>query len=164
MAKHKRVISDEVRQAARERMKAMWAKKRGAPVVEDLSDIAPVATMEKKRDPEVQAVLDSMSPERKAKLAMIQNRMLQSKEGQEALARHEAEKQAVTQTIVIDPAPVLTEPVKIGTPGALIPPARIGSREVNLIVRTDGTVVSQYGPCLCGAPKREWHRICVKER
>lgn len=41
---------------------------------------------------------------------------------------------------------------------------RLGSREVHLIVRTDGTMVSQYGPCVCGLPKREWHKICLKEK
>jgi len=39
---------------------------------------------------------------------------------------------------------------------------RVGSREVNLIVRTNGTMVSQHGPCVCGKPKREWHDICLK--
>lgn len=38
---------------------------------------------------------------------------------------------------------------------------RIGSREVNLVVRTDGTMVSLLGPCVCGVPKREWHKLCL---
>lgn len=40
---------------------------------------------------------------------------------------------------------------------------RVGSRELVLRVRTDGQMVSLQGPCLCGAVKREWHQICLKE-
>lgn len=40
---------------------------------------------------------------------------------------------------------------------------RVGSREVVLRVRTDGQMVSLQGPCLCGAAKREWHQICLKQ-
>lgn len=40
---------------------------------------------------------------------------------------------------------------------------RVGSREVVLRVRTDGQMVSLQGPCVCGAMKREWHQICLKE-
>ena len=41
---------------------------------------------------------------------------------------------------------------------------RIGSKELRLIVRTDGTVVSQFDTCLCGAQKNEWHRHKIVER
>ena len=27
-----------------------------------------------------------------------------------------------------------------------------------------GEIVSQLGPCICGAGKREWHPICLKEQ
>lgn len=51
-----------------------------------------------------------------------------------------------------------------GTANVMVmPPIRIGSREVTLVVRTDGTMVSVNGPCVCGEGKRAWHRICLKE-
>ena len=46
-------------------------------------------------------------------------------------------------------------------PHATMPPTRSGSREISIIVKNDGTMVSQYGPCVCGAAKREWHKICL---
>lgn len=41
--------------------------------------------------------------------------------------------------------------------------ARVGSHEVVLRVRTDGQMASLQGPCVCGARKREWHQICLKQ-
>lgn len=60
---------------------------------------------------------------------------------------------------------LITQKVYADGPGLLttLPPPRIGSREVRIIVRTDGTMVSQYGPCICGAGKNQWHKICLKE-
>lgn len=43
-------------------------------------------------------------------------------------------------------------------------PGRVGSREVVLRVKTDGLLVSLQGPCVCGARKREWHQICLKQQ
>lgn len=54
----------------------------------------------------------------------------------------------------------------IGTsdaPHATMPPTRSGSKELSIIIKNDGTMVSQYGPCVCGAAKRQWHKICLKE-
>src|SRR5450755_4225252 len=103
--KHKRVWTDEQRQAASDRMRKMstdrWAKKaaeQSSVAVEEKPVVREVA-------PEVQAVIDSMDPIRKAKLAMIQGRTLATAEAQEALKRHEAEKP--------------------------LPPSRTGSREVS---------------------------------
>jgi hypothetical protein len=110
-----------------------------------------VAEPRRERAPEVQAVLDSMTPERRAKLEMHQAQVLATREGQQALARLEQEKQAGTIPTVIPPA------MGISLTGNA--PQRIGSREVSLIVRTDGTMVSQWGPCTCGAAKRQWHAI-----
>ena len=33
------------------------------------------------------------------------------------------------------------------------------------LLRTNrfGEIVSQLGPCICGAAKREWHKICLTE-
>lgn len=158
--KTKHIWTPEQRQAAAVRMKAVqekrWAKS---------EDIAPPRHIA----PEVQAVLDTMTPERKAKLAMIQSRTMNLGNGradgeatQAALARFEAEKQA-------NPVLQETAPLKPIDPATGLEPnpgrdaGRIGSREVSLIVRTDGTMVSQYGPCVCGKQKREWHRICLGE-
>lgn len=136
--KHKRVLTDEQRKAASDRMRKRWAKVRGEAELELPRFVQP---------PEVQAILAEMSPERKAKLAMIQARMLSTKDGQEALARREEQKAEAAMDA-----------------NTILPPSRVGSREVSLIVRTDGTCVSQYGPCICGRAKREWHKICVKEQ
>jgi hypothetical protein len=147
-------ISPEERLRMSERMKIAqkkrWENRSTAPtaVTEGQAVTAVLEPTEKQRDPEVQAIIDSMTPERRAKLQMLQSKQLSTQEGQEALARHEAEKLVVTRNLVVEPS---------------MPPARIGSREVSIIVRTNGTMVSQYGPCLCGAMKREWHKICLKE-
>lgn len=144
--------SEEQKQAARIRMaharKAIQPKL--VPTVE--AQDSPVAVLEpivKERDPEVQAILDSMTPERRAKLAQIQAKTLATKEAQDAIIRHQAEKATGTSEA---PFAVVSEE-----------PRRVGSREISLIVRTDGTMVSQFGPCLCGAGKREWHPICLKQ-
>lgn len=44
-----------------------------------------------------------------------------------------------------------------------LPPRRLGVKEMRILVRTDGQMVNEVGPCLCGAGKREWHSICLKE-
>lgn len=147
--KQKRVWSDDQRRAASERMKIRHdAKKRS---------VAEGQVAVKERPPEIQAIIDTMTPERKAKLAMVQSRFLSTQEGQKALERHEAEKASGTSE-----AP-FSEGIKFVPIDYQLPPSRVGSREVSLIVKTDGTMVSQYGPCLCGKAKREWHKICLKE-
>jgi hypothetical protein len=139
--KSKRHWSDEQRAAAAERMRTRQAQKRH--VISPVIEAAAAATIERVRAPEVQAVIDTMDPQRKAKLEMIQAKNLavlaQTREGQEALARLEERKEST------------------------VFPPRPGSREVSVIVRNDGTMVSQYGPCICGAAKRQWHAICLKE-
>jgi hypothetical protein len=34
------------------------------------------------------------------------------------------------------------------------------------LLRTNGNgeIVSTLGPCVCGAAKREWHKICLREK
>jgi hypothetical protein len=141
----------------RETQKARWDKKR-----EGLNEMVQgVATMDaalgtneaphavvlaepKSYPPEVQAVIDTMDPVRKMKLAGYQSKVLNDPDVQAALERKRREE---SQEVV---APNL-------------PPDRIGSREVNLVVRTDGTMVSVTGSCVCGRAKREWHTICLKE-
>ena len=125
-------MSLENRKKAGERLAAARAAKRATPLVAAAPPFI--------RPPEVQAVIDEMTPERRAKLEMIKARQVamlqQTKEGQEALAR--AQEQGPRD------------------------PRRIGSREVRLIVKTDDTIVSVDGPCVCGKPKREWHTLCLK--
>ena len=94
----KRKWTDAQRQAAAERMRLRMAKKKFG----DRDTTVAVAEPPKVRAPEVQTVLDSMTPERKAKLAEVQARTfartLQAEGNagqrvtQEALARHEAQK------------------------------------------------------------------------
>lgn len=40
------------------------------------------------------------------------------------------------------------------------------TRVVEYLLRTNGKgeIVSQLGPCVCGAGKREWHKICLEEK
>ncbi len=40
------------------------------------------------------------------------------------------------------------------------------TRVVEYLLRTNGKgeMVSMLGPCVCGAGKREWHVICLKEK
>ena len=41
----------------------------------------------------------------------------------------------------------------------------VRARVVEYLLRTNGAgeIVSQLGPCVCGAKKREWHKTCLKE-
>lgn len=178
-----RTWTKEQKAAAAQRMRDVaakrWAKEKletGSALAVMVEEISPTP---KPHDPEVQAVIDSMDPKRRAKLNGAQARIWQDngradgKEAQEALARFEQAKRdnPVLQQI----APLVPQTV---ASNAIDPDAfhamamqssaardqgRIGSREVSLIVKTDGTMVSQYGPCVCGRPKREWHAICLKQ-
>ena len=40
------------------------------------------------------------------------------------------------------------------------------TRIVEYLLRTNGKgeMVSMLGPCVCGAGKKEWHAICLKEK
>lgn len=132
----------------------------------DQKSQTPVAETDRERDPEVQAVLDTMSEERKAKLASIQARSMaqlaQTKDGQEALDRlanrhnHKEE--------IINPAQLpsmnmenVTEPPKKIREIPLKAPFRITGSQ-------SGMCVSEMGPCWCGEPKLKWHPICLKVR
>lgn len=116
--------TEEQKEAARARMKARWAERKGGSVavVEEVVSARPIV---------------EMSPERLAKLAAIQGRMIASDpQANAAMQRHEAEK---------------------------LEAARVGVRDVMLRVSSDGNMVSLLGPCVCGAEKREWHKICLRE-
>lgn len=139
------------KEAARERLAKARAIRAAnlAKVADERNGVVASAEV---RSPEVQAVIDTMDPTRKARLAMAQGRVWATEEGQRALARREEEKRGIAEQTIQNSQAVLQNP-----------PVRLGSREVSLIVRTDGLVVSQNGPCVCGRPKREWHAICLKE-
>jgi hypothetical protein len=70
--------------------------------------------------------------------------------------------------VVEKPIEVVAEPISI--PEVLkptvtvVPLARTMSREYRIIANTDGKMVCESGPCLCGAGKREWHDICLKQK
>lgn len=55
-------------------------------------------------------------------------------------------------------------PETFNPPHPVLPPTRVGSKELSIIVRTDGMMASQYDECVCGAKKREWHPICLREK
>lgn len=146
--KHKRVWTEEQKEAARQRM--AYARAQKNQMVEGA-----VAVVEQVRPPEVQAVIDTMDPARKAKMEMMKARRMaelqQTKEGQEALQRLE-EARHPTETVVTS------------SDGVMVPPMqRPGSYELRLIIRNDGTMVSSFCPCICGAGKRQWHKWCLKE-
>lgn len=156
--KHKRVWTEEQRQAAAERMRSRMAQKKekeSSVAVEERpittgselkAIVEEVQPTRREVAPEVQAVIDSMDSERKVKMEMMRARQIaelsQTKEGREALARLEESKHPSS--------------------GDVSPMRRPGSYELSIIVRNDGTMVSQFGPCLCGAGKRQWHKICLE--
>lgn len=167
MKKRKYTLSDEARAAVSERMRKMQAARK---LAKSLIPDGPtnVQTIEPPQPPqpvhvvapEVQAVLDTMDPSRRAKLAMIQARTMSTgfvSERERVEAMQRATGQHTTQVLTDEQMPGNNH-------GVLppLPPTRIGSREVSIILRTDGTMVSQWGPCICGRPKRDWHKICVK--
>ena len=171
--KHKRVWSDEQRRAAAERARARFTKK----PTDATTAVVELPEDQKIRSPEVQAVIDTMSPERKAKLASIQARNLaqlnQTKEGREALQRMEARHTNapipsvnLSETVIRadgEKAIIVAEEVL----KKLIPPL---VREVPMKVpfrltgSQSGLMVSELGVCLCGEPKLKWHPVCLKVR
>jgi hypothetical protein len=59
-----------------------------------------------------------------------------------------------TAVAVLEPIEAQQMPVRDVT--------RVGSRDVVLRVKTDGTMASVQGPCVCGARKNEWHALCLR--
>ena len=183
MPKTKRVWTDEQRQAAAERMRRVqgerWAKKvihqdeslakgtqiRGEATASAVKDMGTVSTVT--RDPEVQAVIDTMTPERKAKLAAIQSRQWQrdaseDKATREALERHEALKNGDTPlespASVVEPTTVTpVEPPK--PPVVLEVPFKVPFR---LTGSQSGLMISELSPCICGEQRLKWHPVCLK--
>lgn len=118
--------------------------------------------------PEVQAVLDMMTPERRAKLEQVQAagmaRLAETLEGREALERLEARHNGNTEQTVTVVETVVTPTVEIKQPEL---PKPVIVREVPMrgpfrITGTgSGMCVSEMGACQCGEAKLKWHPICL---
>jgi hypothetical protein len=184
--KHKRVWTEEQKKAVGDRLKAGreaklrstmtaiadHAETEGRVGAEVFGDRMPGDAKYKIRAPEVQAVLDTMTPERKAKLQAIQSRQWQvdaatERATREALARHEAEKSGTavvetmkgsevvqTQTIAAQPEPVFVVPPSKPAVTKPVHPFRFTSGG-------NGLMVSELGACLCGEKKLKWHPVCL---
>jgi hypothetical protein len=182
--KHKRVWTDEQRSAAAERMRVTQLKRWTKNPDEAAGQVQETPTVEKVRDPEVQAVLDAMTPERRAKMVSIQamnmERLGQTVEGRGALARfaerkggiptvteamgagkpllslEEADKSFDTRTVASTVAEFIPEPPVVRREPILYKaPFRLSGV-------AGGQMVSELGPCVCGAAKLVWHGICLK--
>ena len=187
--KHKRVWSDEQRQAAAQRARARFTKKPTAVVERTAEESTALAIEGQKihehsmasaafidrtpttvtRDPEVQAILNTMTGERKAKLERIQAKNLaalaQTKEGREALERMQARHNGTSEAPHAEVVENVTEPAHF------IPePPKTILREVPMKVpfrftgSVSGLCVSELGPCQCGEAKLKWHPVCLKVR
>ena len=163
--KHKRVWSDEQRLAASQRMKNRHEVKKGLDVMPEVP-FHDMQTVVAARPAEVQAVIDSMDPVRKAKLAGIQARNLsqltQTKEGREALERLEERHSGAEQNTV----PQVQAEQNIATPEPPKPIVREVPMKVpfRLTGSMSGMMISELGPCVCGESKLKWHPVCLKVR
>ena len=158
--KHKRVWTDEQKTAVGDRLKAGRLAKQSQTAVAELS-------------PEVQAVIDTMTPERKAKLQAIQARNLanlsQTKEGREALERLEARHNPVEQFEVTGRnVPVVAQEFTSGILSQIPPePPKPVVREIPMKVpfrltgSISGLMISELSPCLCGEQRLKWHPVCL---
>lgn len=182
----KRVWTDEQRAAAAERCRQRFTKKpqiiertsaesstfaiEGQQIYEEnVASAGSVTTVEtpKERAPEVQAVIDGMDPQRKAKLAAIQARNMaqlsQTKEGREALDRLEArrngEKVQKEVSVAVAEKPELDIVEKVFVAPKPVIAVKVPFRFVG---QASGLMISEFGTCLCGAEKLKWHKICVK--
>jgi hypothetical protein len=167
--KHKRVWTEEQKLAARDRM-AHARSARGSRVATLESVENPV---EKVRDPEVQAVIDTMTPERKAKLAAIQSRQWQrdavdDKATREALERHEAAKNGHPLEMAKAIDGPLTSSAEMNAQFIPELPKLPVVSEVpfktpfRLTGSQSGMMISELSPCLCGEQRLKWHPVCLK--
>jgi hypothetical protein len=171
--KHKRVWTEEQKKAVGDRLKAGRLAKKANVILPDAQGDVQVMDHPAQRvvAPEVQAVIDTMTPERKAKLQAIQARQWQAdaqtdKATREALERHEALKNGNTplesQASVVEPQPKPTtvtpvEPPK--PPVVLEVPFKVPFR---LTGSSSGLMISELSPCLCGEARLKWHPVCLR--
>lgn len=83
--------------------------------------------------------------------------------GQQFLDEHVCENKMAPEpvnTMVIEGSPVSAGIVNVVTAR---PESRTRSTEYRIIANSDGKMVCESGPCLCGAGRREWHDICLKQ-
>lgn len=138
--KSKRVFTDEQRKAAGDRMREMqkkrWANRQAV--------VAPPTVSEDVIVSEALAAVDAGSS-----VAVLERPEL------DIAPFALVDKSAVDVDVVVHvegefkPAPEI--------------PSRIGSKELSIIVRTDGQMVCTNGFCVCGAAKRQWHALCLKQ-
>ena len=165
--KHKRVWTDEQKKAVGDRLKAGRLAKQSQTAVAELS-------------PEVQAVIDTMTPERKAKLQAIQARQWQrdaseDKATREALERHEALKNGHPLATVTEMAKAidvaqgpLTSSAEMNAQFIPEPPKLPVVLEVpfktpfRLTGSQSGLMISELSPCVCGEQRLKWHPVCLK--
>lgn len=179
--KTKRVWTDEQKAAARERMAHARAVRKHE--LETKQQVVENALTESKEtfsavsgvaeQPEVQAVLETMTPERRAKLQQIQaqnwaRNAAEDNATREALARHEAAKsgsfvEEVTRKNVEDNAalsPLALVPESVD-PRPFLPTMTKMKPPFRLTASGSGMMVSELGPCRCGQAKLKWHPICL---
>ena len=166
MPKTKRVWTDEQKKAVGDRLKAGRLAKQ--------SQTAVAEPPHREVSPEVQAVIDTMTPERKAKLQAIQARNLanlsQTKEGREALERLEARHNPVEQFEVTGRnVPVVAQEFTSGILSQIPPePPKPVVREIPMKVpfrltgSISGLMISELSLCLCGEQRLKWHPVCLK--
>lgn len=151
--KVKRVWTDEARKAAGDRMRAMqlkrWAQKN---TTLDDGTIKAAVEFAGAPNPVVEVVPQSPFGTSEAPYGVVEKAVEEPITGEYKIGE---QKVVFTpnHTIIFEKTP--EEPIHDQT--------RVGSREVVLRVRTDGQMVSMQGPCLCGAVKRQWHQICLKQ-
>ena len=80
---------------------------------------------------------------------------------EEPIADDEFEPQVEVITTVSDgpgwvPVDALAQSIPV------VPPFRTSTREYRIIANSDGKMVCENGPCLCGVGRKEWHTICCK--
>ena len=171
--KHKRVWTDEQKKAVGERLKAGRLAKQ--------SQTAVAEPPRREVAPEVQAVIDTMTPERKAKLKAVQERQWQrdaseDKATREALERHEAAKNGgnIEREVKVQTAIIHEELEKMATVRNYVsgPPASsvVLVLEVpfkvpfRLTGSQSGLMISELSPCLCGEARLKWHPVCLKAK
>lgn len=114
------------------------------------------------------------NPERRARLTAIQARTMaqlaQTKEGREALERLEQRHYPTVPEIAkaFDPASKTIMSSEEMNKAFIPEPPKPVVREVpfktpfRLTGSQSGLMVSELGPCWCGAAKLKWHEICLK--
>ena len=162
LKRHKRVWTEEQKKAVGDRLKAGRLAKQSQTAVAELPRL--------EVSPEVQAVIDTMTPERKAKLAAILSRQWQrdaseDKATREALERHEAQKKGIPpleskpEVVAVDLGPLPEPPPPPKAVLVMEVPFKVPFR---LTGSQSGLMISELSLCLCGEQRLKWHPVCLK--